>query len=176
MSKNPLDQALIGELLDRVKAVMQRDGCSALDAARIVRREVQNARAKAKAKSGPLAVLRARPFGHLVDDIAFCCWGLIITYRGTEAELIEHNRCPERALREMGSSGQKAVRDENGNRYYVRRRAKGIFTVDVWHEKDLEEPPRAYRLNLTPIWTQLGLEVLPAKLREGPPANERGAS
>ena len=190
MSKNPWDQMPVGELRDRIKAVMKRDDCSMSEAVLVVMCEMQleaerrTSHSVATGAAGaeqPLEILRARPFGHLVKKVRVHSWGFIIIYRGTEAELLKHNRCPEWMFRQMGSSDRKAGGDGYGNKFYLNRRAKGMFVLEVRLMKDPEDwrelsPRVLQKQDLSPIWTQLGIDTLPDKLPEGPLAKQGGAS
>jgi hypothetical protein len=185
MSKNPLEQRLVGLLHDRIRDVMKREGCSVDEAIDIILREIgakENRRVSQGVLTGaagaeqPLEILRARPFGHLAKKVRVYEWGFIITYRGTETELLKHNRCPERMFREMGSSGRKASGDGYGNKYYLNRRAKGTFMLEVHIRKDPEQWYTLRKPDISPIWTQLGIDTLPDKFPEGPLARQGGAS
>ena len=89
-------------------------------------------------------------------------WGFIVTYQGTEAQLLKHKLIPERLFRTMPKSNVKAGRDENGSRCKLKRRAKGLYILEKQHRKEHNRTGygRAgsiLNVDIGPVWAQLGV-------------------
>jgi hypothetical protein len=67
----------------------------------------------------------------VLQDARVCpAWGLLLTFYGTEAELIAAGVVTADAFLDMGKSGQQTQWDSFGNRYTVKRR-RGKWELEL---------------------------------------------
>jgi hypothetical protein len=96
----------------------------------------------------------------VLQDILVCeAWGLLLTFYGTEADLIAAGVVTADAFLDMEKKGQRAQRDSFGDQYTVKR-LRGKWELELRLRADgSQAPPSDERPTKCPWWIKHGGEA-----------------